>query len=314
MGALELKVIFSPKEEEINEYISGYWNDEDVWDLSAEVFRTEKINTGKKKGILVDFTSFRNAALKSEMKFYLLHALREKTLSVANIHVHYKGIINEIGIHQTVSSFEIAEMADLDYVGKEHTRLAESMQRNVIRFMTEFYDERPELERDVWHAQLIPGVKLSAAIKRQKPSISFEKTPDYYKGSVKRYMKTLIYRRSWSFCTELLIYIRYFYQSFYTHGYKDGFQENLTRLDVEKYLGWVAGIMNITMQHSKVKRYPLSGTGWILFSLQSLRKLRKKTLQDWFLKKMFQNVKDRQIPWRKSNIYRSQSEMNSMLL
>lgn len=26
MGAFELKVIFSPKEEEINEYISGYWD------------------------------------------------------------------------------------------------------------------------------------------------------------------------------------------------------------------------------------------------------------------------------------------------
>lgn len=240
MGALELKVIFSPKEEEIKEYISGYWNDEDMWDLSAEVFRTENINTGKKKGILADFTSFRSASLKSEMKFYLLHALREETLSAANIHVHYKGIIDQIGIHQTVSSFEIAEVADLDYAGKENTRLAESMQRNVIRFMTEFYDERPELERDVWHAQLIPGVRLSAALKRQKPSMSFEKIPDHYKDSVKRYMKTLIYRRSWSFCTELLIYIRYFYQSFYTHGYKDGFQENLTRLDAEKYFGWVA--------------------------------------------------------------------------
>lgn len=240
MGAYELKVIFSPKEEEINEYISGYWNDEDVWDLSAEVFRTEKINTGKKKGILADFTSFRNATLKREMKFYLLHALREKTLCVANIHVHYKGIVNQIGIHQTVSSFERAEVVDLYYAGKENTRLAESMQKNVIHFMTEFYDERPEQERDIWHAQLIPGVKLSAALKRQKPSMSFEKIPDYYKGSVKRYMKTLIYRRSWSFCTELLMYIRYFYQGYYTHGYKDGFQEKLTRLDVEKYLGWVA--------------------------------------------------------------------------
>lgn len=211
-----------------------------MWDLSAEVFRTEKINTGKKKGILADFTSFRNATLKREMKFYLLHALREKTLCVANIHVHYKGIVNQIGIHQTVSSFERAEVVDLYYAGKENTRLAEGMQKNVIHFMTEFYDERPEQERDIWHAQLIPGVKLSAALKRQKPSMSFEKIPDYYKGSVKRYMKTLIYRRSWSFCTELLMYIRYFYQGYYTHGYKDGFQEKLTRLDVEKYLGWVA--------------------------------------------------------------------------
>ena len=53
-------------------------------------------------------------------------------------------------------------------------------------------------------------------------------------------MKTLIYRRSWSFCCEILVYIKYFYKSFYAHDYKDGFQEKLTRADFEKYVQWVA--------------------------------------------------------------------------
>ena len=110
----------------------------------------------------------------------------------------------------------------------------------MICFVQDIYDERPELEKDKWRASLIPGVKLSAAIKRTNPSISFEEIPEYYRESVKRYIKTLIYRRSWSFCSEILIYIRYFYKSFYAHGYKDGFQENLTRIDVEKYLQWVS--------------------------------------------------------------------------
>ena len=102
------------------------------------------------------------------------------------------------------------------------------------------YDEQQELDKDVWHALLIPGVKLSAAIKRQSPSMSYEEIPTYYRESVKRYMKSLIYRRSWSFCKELLMYIRYFYKSFYGHSYEDGFQEELKRTDIENYLGWVA--------------------------------------------------------------------------
>ena len=112
--------------------------------------------------------------------------------------------------------------------------------RGAVHFIQDYYDERPEIEKDVWHALRIKGVKLSAAMKRQSPSMSFHTIPVYYRKNVKRYMKTLIYRRSWSFCKELLMYIRYFYNSFYEHGYKDGFQEELKRTDIENYLGWVA--------------------------------------------------------------------------
>lgn len=130
-------------------------------------------------------------------------------------------------------------MDDMNVSDTEKKKFKEIKYR-VVGYIRDFHDEKEELDKDKWHALLIPGVKLSAAIKRNKPSICFEEIPIYYRESVKRYMKTLVYRRSWSFCCEILVYIRYFYKSFYKHNYQDGFQENLTRIDFEKYFQWVS--------------------------------------------------------------------------
>lgn len=240
MGAHALKSMPSLYEEEIRRYLSGYWIEADRWELSSPAFAESGIDTAGLEGVLADFSTYKSTSLKDEMKYYLLHELKEKVLSVRNVYKHYRGIIRKIGEKQTAISFDDAECVDIGAAAAEPERLSGTWQRNVIRFMTDFYDERPETERNKWRALKIPGVKLSAAVKRQKPSMSFEEIPDYYKGSVKRYMKSLIYRRSWSFCTEMLVYIRYFYKVFYANGYGDGFQEALCRQDMERYLGWVA--------------------------------------------------------------------------
>ena len=240
MGVLALNEAYDCHEEEIYSYIDGYWRENDIWRLEDHAFNDAGIETGGISGILTDFSFFSSESLKAEMKFYLLKALKEKELSVSNIKAHYQEAIKNIGRNYTDSTFDGGTVRPAVLMGKEKGRLYELMQRNVISFITEFYDDRSELERDKWRARLIPGVKLSAAIKRTCPSISFEEIPDYYRDSVKRYLKTLIYRRSWSFCREILTYIRYYYKTFYGHGYPDGFQEDLTRADIEKYLQWVA--------------------------------------------------------------------------
>ena len=240
MSALAIKERFDKHKAEMYAYIEGYWYENDIWELENKAVKESLINSAGLTGVLVDFRTFKSQNLKMEMKFYLLHALKERELSVSNVKIHYKKIVEDIGRNYSENSFNGSAIKPAPFMRKERGRLYEVMQGNVIRFISDFYDERPELERDKWHALLIPGVKLSAAIKRNKPSICFEEIPAYYRESVKRYMKTLIYRRSWSFCSEILIYIRYFYKSFYVHDYQDGFQENLTRTDIEKYLQWVS--------------------------------------------------------------------------
>jgi len=128
------------------------------------------------------------------------------------------------------------------YSNKTETeRRYQILKQDVVRFIRDYYDDRDEMEKDVWHAEDIPGVKISAAAKRQKSSMSFVNVPPHYREMVKRFMSRLVIKRSWSYSTEMLIYIRYFFGSFYEHGYTDGFLEKLTRPDIEKYLGWVAG-------------------------------------------------------------------------
>lgn len=239
MSALAVSELYSRKEE-IYGYIDGYWNENDVWTLDSEAFKSAGIDTQGIKGTLVDFRSFHSEQLKEEMKFYLLHELKEKRLSVRTIRSNYKTPVAEIGKNCSANSFDGRSFSSPVLVGKEKSLFYETVQRNVVRFITDFYDERSELERDRWHARMIPGVKISAAGKRTIPSLNFEEIPDYYRESVKRYLKTLIYRRSWSFCCEILIYIRYFYKVFYAHGYGDGFQEILSRSDIESYLQWVS--------------------------------------------------------------------------
>ena len=80
MGALALNEIYDEHDEEIYSYIYGYWNENDIWKLEDRAFEEAGIETGGQKGILADFSSFKSGELKAEMKFYLLHALKEKEL------------------------------------------------------------------------------------------------------------------------------------------------------------------------------------------------------------------------------------------
>jgi integrase len=244
---------FEDKYNRMLEYLSSegsYWIDNDQWYLEADSFRQAGINTGKKKtGKLADFSGYRSEQLKNEMKYFLLYSIKNGLLSVSNLYGHYREAVRQMGILQggrhPADSFAVLNQGDEKAVSagnvSEKERLYQILKRDVIRFIKNYYDDRNEMEKDVWHSACIPGVKISAAAKRQKASISFVKVPSYYREMVKRFMSRLVIKRSWSYCTEMMVYIRYFFEAFYEHGYADGFLEKLTRPDIEKYLGWVVG-------------------------------------------------------------------------
>lgn len=237
---------------QMTEYLSSegrYWIDNDRWYMEADSFRQAGINTGKKRtGIFADFSRYPSVRLKMEMKYFLLYSIKNGLLSVQNVYVHYKAAISQIGEWlcsiQPPESFSglCVEAVAPDCVGStEKRRIYQTLTRDVTGFITDYYDERDEMEKDVWRAAKIPGARISAAARRGKPSISFINVPSCYRGMIKRFMGRLVVKRSWSYCTEMMVYIRYFFKAFYEHGYGDGFQEELTRKDMEKYLCWVAG-------------------------------------------------------------------------
>lgn len=267
MGALA--VVFpleasDGKYQEMTEYLSsegGYWLREDKWRAGDEGFRKAGIKASGKKELVADFGSYASENLKTEMKYYLLFSMKEKYLTAYGISHNYLRAVQNIGEQlgrDGTESFEgLPGEADIP-AGLEGTtegRVYRCLYSRVVSFITDYYDERDEFEKDTWHARRIPGVRQSAAEKRLCHSISFEGIPEHYRGMVKRFLSRLIVRRSWSYCKEMLMYIKYFFRVFYGNGYGDGFFRTLGRRDMERYLPEQGGIL-----HPAVYRlYPACG-------------------------------------------------------
>lgn len=250
-GSSALKLPLDPRHAEMEEYLSaegGYWLENDIWRTDSEAYGESGLRESRRDGILADFTECRDAPMKLEIKYYVLCSLKNQWKSPAYVQDVLMPAIRLAG-HNVVSS---GAYSSFEEIGQSMTEpLPEDMApavaavyrgflKKIQAFFADYYDNREETEKDVWHALKIPGVKLSAAMKRQHPIMNFLEVPDAYRTSVKRFMRRLVIRRSWSYCREMLMYIRYFFEAFYKNGYADGFLEGLGRQDVENYLRWVA--------------------------------------------------------------------------
>jgi integrase len=237
----------------------GYWLENDTWDVRDSVFATygfSNINGNPTKQI--HFSTFKEEQLKNEAKYYLAYSLKNRLLLPISVFNSFKApleyfasFVNTNGYLKSLSGLEISDMQLVGFLkskgiftGKPGNTAYKNhlwFGNGLLRFIKDYYDEREETEKDVWIAVNIPGARVSAAEKSgTKRYLSFHDMPRQYMGTAKRFLRSLVTRRSWSYCCEMLMYIRYFFGVFYEHGYGDGFLKGLTREDVEKYLLWVA--------------------------------------------------------------------------
>lgn len=72
----------------------------------------------------------------------------------------------------------------------EHTAYM-SLYHNAVNFIKDYYVECRKTEKDVWRAVSVPGARLSATTRRQKPSLNFREIPGCYREIVKRFMARL---------------------------------------------------------------------------------------------------------------------------
>jgi hypothetical protein len=244
---------FDDKYNQMMEYLSAegsYWKDNDRWYMDADSFMEAGIIVANSRHwLLADFGSYVKGRLKEEMKYFLLHSMKDRIIEPVSVCQNYLRAISNIGkllsSIKDVESFNGLDTRDreLEDAGLNSTerRSHVFLKRAVTKLITDYYGDYDEMGNDIWRAARIPGTKVSAAGKRQKISISFVNIPLYYREMVKRFMSRLVIKRSWSYCVEMMMYIRYFFEVFYAHGYADGFLESLARQDIEKYLSWVAG-------------------------------------------------------------------------
>ncbi len=250
-GSSALKLSRNPRQVEMEEYLSaegGYWLQNDIWRTDSEAYKASGLRESRRDGILADFTGCRKASMKLELKYYILCSLKNQRKSPAYIQDVLMSVIRLVGqgiaSTGTYSSFEETGQSITEELPEDIEPTVEALYRGGLKgiqsFFADYYDDREETEKDVWQVLKIPGVKLSAAMKRQHPGMNFVEIPNAYRELVKRFMRRLVVRRSWSYCREMLMYIRYFFEVFYANGYTDGFLERLGRQDVENYLRWVA--------------------------------------------------------------------------
>ena len=234
---------------------NGYWF-KDVWNIHDEVFKSNGHKIPEQTIKSIHFEKSKSSRIQNEIKYYLAYSLKNQRLSAITVFRNYRfplefrrEYMNRAGMPDSLSQVQV-DMGQIEMILRNRGITTGGAKgdcycyyrqfiRGLVDFITDAYDERPLLEKDIWYAAKLNGIRISATAKGNKGRISFVEIPAGYREMIKRYFRTLITRRSWSFCCELLIYLRYFFKVFYAHGYREGFLKEMNREDMEKYYTWV---------------------------------------------------------------------------
>ncbi len=246
---------YQSKYGEIIEYLkqdNRYWLENDIWETNEDIFWRDSIKCGKSKYDIIDFTNIKSEILKNELKYYLLYSFKNKLLS--NSQFYFKSILLKkfscfainIDSLQNVERDKINDKWRLFLLNngvktQKNNANYFNYTHFIVDFIKDFYDDREETEKDIWQSNNIKGAKVpaSGANHTNNNAINFTKIPNYYRDTVKRYFKTIITKKSWNHCFQILNNLNYFFEKFYSCGYSDGFIENISRKDIENYLYWI---------------------------------------------------------------------------
>lgn len=234
------------KYEKIIEYLKQddeYWLLNDVWDLTKDIFVGKKVENVRH----IKFAAFKNEQLKNEAKYYFLFNFKNKLMmesSLISYGIHLGKLANFLNNEKSFFSLdkEKTNKAWKLFIINQGLKLYQqdgrlnSYTNFFINFFNEYYDDREETEKDIWYAAKITGAKIRATQDRQTSRLNFSEIPQYYRETVKRYFKTIITKKSFSHCFNLLVVLNYFLNYFVMQKYPDDFIENLTRQDIEGYI------------------------------------------------------------------------------
>ncbi|MBZ9690661.1 tyrosine-type recombinase/integrase [Clostridium sp. M14] len=239
------------KYDEIIEYLkqdNGYWLENDKWDFTEEFFIGKKVSSSR----YIDFSSFKNDCIKNEIKYFFVYKFKENLLTnkgVARLNAPLK-YFSELYIGDSLlhlnrektfikwKFFLINKGIKFDINEKSYFWFSNYL----IDFIQGYYDDREETEKDIWYSKNIKGAKIPASgssHSNNNSGLDFNRVPEYYKETVKKYFRTIITKKSWTHCKNTLDKIVYFFDYFYSNDYNNGFIEKLSRNDIEKYLYYI---------------------------------------------------------------------------
>ncbi|MGO5074578.1 tyrosine-type recombinase/integrase [Clostridium sporogenes] len=248
------------KYDEIIEYLkqdNGYWLKNDIWNIYDEVFSNNNIIEEYKTGVKNIRLNYINSfILRNEIKYYLVYSIKNKYFSLSRVlnetqqaikylieyiekyHID-KSTFKDIAINNSKwKLFLINKGLKLNKNNEIRNTTYRYIRNTVSNFIKDFYDDREETEKDIWNCEKIPGIKKSATGYKGSGnrSLVFKQIPLYYRQCVKKYFKTIITKKSYSHCLNILTTIDCFFSTFYRMEYSDGFIKDLKREDIEKYI------------------------------------------------------------------------------
>jgi integrase len=246
MKIQEIKSNQQSKYEEIVEYLKqddGYWLENDKWNFYNNFKYSLGLARGKK---YLDFSVIRNENIMLELKYGLLYGLKNKYFQPIYAISAFQAFLKKVqkySIRNNINSIINIDSNKFKLFLMNIENLAEVSANNYARYiitlkpiLTDFYDEREETEKDIWYSKNIKGVKISASQQRKILRLDFNSIPQSYRETVKRYMRTIITKKSFSYCFNILTAINEFFNVFYELGYSDGFIRKLKRADIERYI------------------------------------------------------------------------------
>lgn len=232
---------------------NGYWLENDNWNIDNEVFEEVEYRVNV-KNIKLNF--IKNEVLKNEVKYYLAYSIKNKYISLSAILNEYQYAIRYLIQYIDLNENDKISLANINIesvkweifmsqngfkITKEGILSCNGTYKNMYHlvsdFIKNFYDDREEIEKDVWNCKTIKGTRFPAGgCSNGSFVLDFTPINEYYRDTVKRYLKTIITKRSYKHCERTLMILKYFFNYFYLKGSGRGFLENLTRRDIEDFI------------------------------------------------------------------------------
>ena len=241
------------RQKEISDFVKGYWEN-DIWNFRDSFFDKYRSND-LGSHFRIDFNNLPHS-LRNELKFMLAKSLIDndnKLISICGYGHALKHISSFIKTYYPkINSLVLIphKKALLQYrtyllnkgykINKKTNKLAthnfERLFNQICTFFENFYDERDELNKDIWDFRKIPGARFNQA--GSDYNLSFMDIPQPFRNLVKRYMKVRIIQCTMTNCKHDLLSLKLFLSFFHVKYPNWKNLRLLTRKHMEDYLSW----------------------------------------------------------------------------
>lgn len=229
------------KTEELKTIINTKWN-YDIWDLNDTFFK----QFGEKATELrfLNLTGFK-ANVKTEIKYFFAYQLLNQKWKLNTLvglaprvkifakylNTYYPRIksISEINIKKFILEWKTFLLDNkLRSSGRHDFKI-------LIDFYIEFYDERDEVDKDIWDLRKIPYARFPKH--KTQYLIDFTKVPEQFRESVKSYLKTKLATNS--DLGKRMIALNFFFQFLNEKNKKMKDFNSFKRDDIENFIIYI---------------------------------------------------------------------------